>query len=503
MDLKFPGVYIEESAAENRRIEAAPTAVTAFAGSALRGVVNSPVMISSYKEYETLFGGTWLRSAMSYSVSDFFLHGGKQAIILRLISQATESMFELPLTDLSGNKLMIHAKDPGSWSAAIKLSVSHDQLDNEQSETKFNLLVIYNEVIMEEFRNVSILEEDPHFIAGILNKNSRYLQIKTHSAISREHRPAVGTDIKIVKSGSDGEELAAKDYIGDGVSTGIYHFLKVDLFNLLCIPVMYEMNTEFYNHALKLAVKKRAMFIMDSPPSWSDGVNAAIYGSSVLSLPHKDTRNLVLYFPWIIRKGQANANDEKLFPPSGIIAGIIAKTDETQGVWKSPAGNHAKLKNISETAIALNDNDTGNLSLAGINSIRKFPGTGCVLWGARTFASNAGQDEYKYISVRRIALFLEESIYRGISWAVFEPNAEPLWKKLISITESFLFLLFRDGALQGRKPEEAYFVKCDGSTNTITDIQQGRLNLLIGFAPLRPAEFLLLSFTIKSRPPDP
>jgi phage tail sheath protein FI len=180
--------------------------------------------------------------------------------------------------------------------------------------------------------------------------------------------------------------------------------------------------------------------------------------------------------------------------PSGTLAGVYARTDATRGVWKAPAGTDATLNGVLDVAVPVNDLENGQLNPERVNVLRSFPAYGRVAWGARTMkGSDAQADEYKYIPIRRLALFLEESLYRGTQWVVFEPNDEPLWAQIRLNIGAFMNGLFRQGAFQGTTPSEAFFVKCDSETTTQADRNLGIVNIIVGFAPLKPAEFVILT----------
>jgi phage tail sheath protein FI len=181
------------------------------------------------------------------------------------------------------------------------------------------------------------------------------------------------------------------------------------------------------------------------------------------------------------------------FVPCGLIAGVMARTDTQRGVWKAPAGQDAALNGVQGLQVNLTDNENGLLNPLGINCLRSFPVIGRVVWGARTLrGADQLADEYKYVPVRRTALFIEESLYRGTQWVVFEPNDEPLWAQIRLNVGAFMQNLFRQGAFQGKTPREAYLVKCDKETTTQNDINLGVVNILVGFAPLKPAEFVII-----------
>jgi phage tail sheath protein FI len=206
-----------------------------------------------------------------------------------------------------------------------------------------------------------------------------------------------------------------------------------------------------------------------------------------------DAINAAFYFPWVTAPDPLSQNLPSQFPPSGFVAGIFARTDSTRGVWKAPAGTEASLAGALGVAVPLSDPENGILNPQAINCIRNFSVYGTIIWGARTLQGNdeIGSD-WKYVPVRRFALFLEESLYRALKWVVFEPNDEPLWAEIRLNVGSFMQNLFRQGAFQGQTPADAYFVKCDKETTTQNDINLGTVNIVVGFAPLKPAEFVVL-----------
>ncbi len=203
-----------------------------------------------------------------------------------------------------------------------------------------------------------------------------------------------------------------------------------------------------------------------------------------------------VYYPWIQALDPSGVSTAPvLLPPSGYIAGLYARIDATRGVWKAPAGTEASLSGAVGLATELTDTQHGNLNPLGVNVVRRFATAGIVVFGARTISSDP---EYKYVPVRRVAIMLRVSIYYGIQWAVFEPNDEPLWSQLRLNIRSFMLTLFRNGAFQGATPSQAFFVKCDAETTTQADIDLGIVNVLVGFAPLKPAEFVVVKISQKA-----
>jgi phage tail sheath protein FI len=207
-----------------------------------------------------------------------------------------------------------------------------------------------------------------------------------------------------------------------------------------------------------------------------------------------------IYYPWIKAADPIGVgrNPQILLPPSGFIAGLYARIDNSRGVFKAPAGTEAGVGGALAVATEVSDTEQDQLNPISVNVIRRVPGSGFVVWGTRTIGSDPA---WRYIPVRRMAIFLRTSIYYGIQWAVFEPNDEPLWSSLRLNIRSFMLTQFRAGAFQGSRPDDAFFVKCDSSTTTQQDIDNGVVNILVGFAPLKPAEFVVLKLSQKVSQP--
>jgi len=313
-----------------------------------------------------------------------------------------------------------------------------------------------------------------------------------------EHRPSVLANVVPPTKGADGTRGGAVDLVGsEAAKTGIYALLDVDLFNLLLIPETFDMTTGqeagVIPAAVALCVAERAFYIVDAP---SDRTLADIGGwaSSTLGALGNAARNAATYFPPVRIVDPLDGMRPRAMPPSGTLAGIYARTDAQRGVWKAPAGTDATLNGVLDLTLPINDIENGQLNPQGVNVVRNFPAYGRVAWGARTGrGADAHADEYKYIPIRRLALFLEESLYRGTQWVVFEPNDEPLWAQIRLNLGAFMNGLFRQGAFQGKTPQEAFFVKCDKETTTQADRNLGIVNILVGFAPLKPAEFVVIT----------
>ncbi|MGA9244277.1 MAG: phage tail sheath C-terminal domain-containing protein [Silvibacterium sp.] len=285
--------------------------------------------------------------------------------------------------------------------------------------------------------------------------------------------------------------------------TGLYALTKVDLFNLLSIPEAARAQAgnpnaadpninavEIYSAAITLCDQRRAMLLIDPPPNVNTVAGAVDWKSNTIGVVDA---NGAAFWPRLRLADPLNNSQLRTFAPSGVVAGVFASTDASRGVWKAPAGIAATLNGVQNMTYQLSDAENGVLNPLGLNCFRTFPLYGPVLWGARTLV---GADEltnqWKYVPVRRTALFIEESLYRGTKWVVFEPNDEPLWAAIRLNVGSFMDSLFKKGAFQGMTADQASFVKCDGETTTPDDIDLGIVNILVGFAPLKPAEFVVI-----------
>lgn len=509
----YPGVYIEEVPSGVRTITGVATSITAFIGRALKGPVDEPTVITSYSDFERQFGGLWAKSMLSYAVKDFYLNGGSIAVIVRVHNSATASSISVPTTASPAGTLTLKAASLGAWGAKLQVSIDHETKDTTNTKL-FNLKVSLNVDggSEETYLNVSTDEDDARYLPRVLKQSSSLIEVEgsmpaerpaaTETVASPPTSPLTMIDAPIsATGGGDGSPITKTEVLGsESLKTGIYALTKADLFNLLCIPPATrdgDTDPEVYQAAMKLCADERAILLVDPPKAWGDSVATAAAtakaGFSGLGLTGTNARNAALYFPRVKMSDSLRDNQTEVFVPSGIIAGIISKTDRTRGIWKSPAGNDAALSGIQGLQVNLTDAENGQLNPLGINCLRNFPVTGRVVWGARTLrGADQLADEYKYLSVRRTALYIEESLFRGTQWVVFEPNDEPLWAQIRLNVGAFMQNLFKKGAFQGSNPKEAYMVKCDSETTTQNDINLGIVNIHVGFAPLKPAEFVFI-----------
>ncbi|MEA3276251.1 MAG: phage tail sheath subtilisin-like domain-containing protein [Pseudomonadota bacterium] len=519
----YPGVYIEEVPSGVRTIVGVATSITAFIGRAARGPVDDPVTINNFGDFERIFGGLGLDYPMSYPLRDFFLNGGTQAIVVRLYNAPNQGGAETAQIDTNG--LTLEAASRGSWANTLRARVDHDvpapanpgdphplpwvDTFGLTSADLFNLTVRDTATGGKEtFFNLTVAES-PRRVDRVLEKESSFVRVSgslpgsiptADNDITDPADPVWTDDNFSSPVSTDGEDSTGLDqgaYEGSQANkTGLYALEDADLFNLLCIPPDTrggDVPSAVWSTALSYCQQRRAMLIVDPRSGWNSAANARDNLDTDIGLTGLVARNAALYFPRVRQADSLLDGQIDTFVPCGIVAGVLARTDATRGVWKAPAGTEAALRGTQGLAVKMTNDENGMLNPLGINSLRSFPIIGRVVWGTRTLrGADQLADEYKYIPVRRLALFIEESLFRGTQWVVFEPNDEPLWSQIRLNVGAFMQNLFRQGAFQGSSPRDAYFVKVDSETTTQNDINLGIVNIVVGFAPLKPAEFVII-----------
>lgn len=511
--VSYPGVYVEEIPSGVRTITGVATSITAFVGRAARGS-QDPTVINSWGDFVREFGGLDPSYPLGYSVNDFFANGGAQAIIVRLYrtdSAGANDFAAIALTNLS-----LNAASRGIWGNQLRVRIDNKVSSDVATSYGLTTADLFNLTAYdgttgttETFLNLTV-KESPRRVDRVLANGSSLLRCATAMPATNlpppaaSDTPAAGKTIwtddncstGLTSKADDGAALDDVTYQGNaGTKTGLYALLKTDLFNLLCIPPdirSSDTSAAVYSTALDLCVTRRAMLIVDPPVAWTSA-NGAVAGLSGLNLTGPRARNAALFFPRVVEPDPMRGGQLDTFAPSGAIAGLFARTDTNRGVWKAPAGVDAALSGVQSLAVNLTNEENGQLNPLGINCLRTFPIIGNISWGSRTMrGADLLADEYKYVPVRRTALYIEESLYRGLQWVVFEPNDEPLWAQIRLNAGAFMHNLFRQGAFQGSSPRDAYFVKCDKETTTQNDIDLGIVNVVVGFAPLKPAEFVII-----------
>jgi uncharacterized protein len=493
--LSYPGVYIEEIPSGVHTITGVATSVAAFAGWAPFGPVDRAGLVLGYADFARKYGGLDSRSPLGHAVNQFFANGGQRAYVVRLTDDEAASA-----TVTLDGKLVVTASNPGQWADDLAIVTKKSSFD----ATRFRLTVANWKLdpagqAVEAFDNLSMDPADPRYVVSVLASQSSYVTVivqgtsTTPPADTFSGAPGNIPDSAKLGAGADGAvlepnkaafETALLPVSGTG---GLYSLDRIDLFNLLCVPG--ETNTGTIAKLQTFCRERRAFLIADSV----DGATVDSLDEGPGDITASDAINAAFYFPWVIAADPLQQNRPRAFPPCGFVAGVYARTDATRGVWKAPAGSEASLTGALGVSTPLTDDENGVLNPLAINCIRHFAVYGTVVWGARTLQGNDERgSEWKYVPVRRTALFIEESLYRGTQWVVFEPNDEPLWAQIRLNVGAFMQNLFRQGAFQGSTPQEAYFVKCDKETTTQNDINLGVVNIVVGFAPLKPAEFVVI-----------
>ncbi|TQV82490.1 phage tail sheath family protein [Exilibacterium tricleocarpae] len=535
----YPGVYIEEIPSGVRTITGVATSITAFIGRARRGPVNEAKIINSFGDYERLFGGLDLDSSMSYAVRDFYLNGGSQAVIVRLYHTDTSEGAAPAKTSFAVGGAALEAAYEGAWGAYLRAEVDLETSAEVAAGLGLDQADLFNLTVRdvgpggdtETFLNLSfknslrrvdkVLESSSSLVRwdGVYPEGSPPTPAAEKDAVTLaeealkaalEADPDADTSAeeaalqaaKLTLVASNGSSLDVNDFTGPGFETtkqGLYALEDVDLFNLLCLPPYSgvdaagnpaDIDKSLVAKANAYCEKRRALLLVDARSDWTDkdsakqGITAGVGAVS---------KNAAVFFPRLKQPNPLRDNQVEAFVPCGAVAGIMSRTDTQRGVWKAPAGIEATLRGVPELTVKLTDAENGELNPLGVNCLRSFPVIGRVVWGSRTLrGADILADDYKYIPVRRLALFIEESLFRGTQWVVFEPNDEPLWAQIRLNIGAFMHNLFRQGAFQGTTPSQAYFVKCDKETTTQNDIDRGIVNIVVGFAPLKPAEFVII-----------
>jgi len=510
--LTFPGVYVDEVPSGGARpIAAAPTSIGAFVGPVPKGPTDVR-HITSWDDFERLYGAVDAASPLSVAVYQFFLNGGAEAKIVRVLPAGAKQA-TMKLGADADNVPELLAASPGAWGKSLRARVDYTPTDldptDEHPEQLYNLTV--RDVTakqQERFTSISIDPKSKRSIDKVLAASKLVAVAKDKAGADR---PAAnpqakdGTDpfadVSAAKSfykaanGTDGGAQAAPDYVA-----GFKLLRLIGGFNILCVlPAVHGGDVEAALPAAgRLCIDKRAFLLVDPPAAWKD-IDTAVTGV-VNAHPLTGTefaKSAAVYFPRLTIADPTPTKSGEIpdVAPCGAVAGLFARTDVQRGVWKAPAGTGAGFNGVNSFGVPMTDPENGRLNPLGVNCLRSFPGLGRLSWGARTMAGGDAVLEdpsWRYVPIRRLALFIEESLYVGTKWVVFEPNDGSLWSSIRLSVGAFMNRLFRQGAFQGRTPKDAFLVKCDRQNNLQEDIDRGIVNILVGFAPLKPAEFVLL-----------
>ena len=463
------------------------------------GPVNETVRCLNYTEFVNTFTEDTSQGDMARAVKLFFLNGGTQCYVMRVAMTTGASSPTNPATAASltlndgaaASTLKITAKYAGTLGNSIKAVVTNSALG------KFDLQ-LFRDVsgVVTDSQTWTGLSMDPVITATNKRYAPDYVDYKW-AVLTPQPLTPINTNAPAnlvataLAGGKNGNAVTSAEYDAAYIIVD----KEVDLFNLMILPKnagsTAVAQSALWANASVFCQARRAFLLMDPRPEWTTrdaAVNPTTNGVNSLRTGLVNAYSAV-YFPNLT----ISENDTPVqVGPSGAIAGLMARIDGSRGVWKAPAGTEADIRGISGLEYKFTDADNGVLNPRAVNTLRIFP-NGIVNWGARTMDGDDDfASEYKYIPIRRTALFIEESLYRGLKWVVFEPNDEPLWAQIRLNVGAFMHNLFRQGAFQGTKKQDAYFVKCDSETTTQNDINLGIVNIWVGFAPLKPAEFVIL-----------
>lgn len=523
----YPGIYIEELPSSAHTITAAPTSITVFVGythpfKTDPSNFGKAIEIFSYADYEREFGGSYESGLIDSNVADainmFFLNGGSDAFVVALQPKK--------YTDSQGNSDSKAATSKGTIAAAtlefgasphgivftalepvdavtMTVTISNPQKQVTQGDTA-DVVINYG-TQTETYRKVNLISGDPNYIETRIGTAA--------SPVSALVSLSADTSYPSTFPFPAGQSVMSKTttFTKPAGAVGVFDpadFIpvfqadsaldKVAVFNLVVIPAI--VNNAVLSEALAFCERKFAFLIMDPPViDNADGGSTNYIGKFIDQSGDSNSnvaplsQNGALYFPYLKTFDPVTANPIAL-PPSGFVAGIFARTDTNRGVWKAPAGLETTVLDTTGvvTSGLMTDPRQGDLNNKGVNCLRSFP-TGTVVFGARTLvSSNPAFQQWKYVPVRRMALFIEQTLRTNLTWVIFEPNDTPLWTAIRTSVEGFMLSLFNQGALQGSTPSQAFQVKCDSSTTTQDNINNGIVNIIVAFAPLKPAEFVII-----------
>ena len=485
-----PGVYVEEVPSGSRPIEGVGTAVAAFVGLAAKGPFNEPRLLTNWTQFTSTFGEFIEGSYLAHAVYGYFLNGGGSCYVVRVGADgaAPVAKAEIPsAADADKPAFRVAALEAGARGNDITVDVS---APGEAAEGAFKLTVKQGGRVVETFDNV-VAGKGKQNVATQVKAQSKLIAVEEVGALAA---PATGTSVSLSGgAASVPARVTPEDYVGNSADrTGFAGLEAVDEITMLSVPdlmAVYEKGIIDLEgvQAVQLAMLAHCelmgdrVAILDAPP----GLNAQQIKEWRVDKAGYDSKYASLYWPWI-KVFDPLSGQAKFVPPAGHMAGIWARSDDERGVHKAPANEVVRGAIALEIQVTKGEHD--QLNPNGINVIRSFPGRGIRVWGARTLSSDPA---WRYLNVRRLFNYVEESILEGTQWVVFEPNDMALWERVKRTVGAFLLGVWRQGALFGATSQEAFYVKCDAETNPPDVIDRGQLVIEVGIAPVKPAEFVI------------
>ncbi|MFF3852930.1 phage tail sheath family protein [Micromonospora sp. NPDC002575] len=489
-----PGVYVEEMESGSRPIEGVGTAVAAFVGFAAQGPFNTPTLVTNWTQYSQIFGEFAPDCYLGHAVYGYFMQGGGAAYIVRVggdrAGDGALPAAPEPTAILGTYRVVARALPEGT---PDDISVEVADPPEGAGEDRFNLVVKRGGQVVETFESVTTKRGKDNVVT-VVRERSKLITIEEAAPTGQLARPQ-GGEVALAgpEPASAPEAVSADEYVGDAAErTGFGGLEAVDEVTMVAVP---DLMGAYQRGAIDLESVKAVqtaviahcelmgdrMAILDPPP----GLSPQQVKEWRTDQAGYDSKYATLYYPWI-KVFDPLTGTNRFMPPSGHLAGVWARNDANRGVHKAPANEQIRGAVALETQLTRAEQEL--LNPLGVNCIRSFPGRGILVWGARTLSSDPA---WRYLNVRRLFNYLEESILNGTQWVVFEPNDHMLWARVRRTISAFLVNEWRRGALFGLTPDDAFFVKCDQETNPAESIDAGQVVCQIGVAPVKPAEFVI------------
>jgi phage tail sheath protein FI len=513
-----PGVYVEEVSSGVKPIAGVGTAVGAFIGLAEKGVIGKAVLVTNWSQYVNEFGGFIPNAYLAYAVYNFFAEGGTTCYVVRAAREDAVKASYIVKDDATtegatgANLFKISARSEGDWGNRISFEIgssSNGQMGGFKITIKYTELSSFNDEYVGEDITGEIVETfDNLLITNLeekINEVSSFISVELDSKINLEilsdadKVPVFTEDGKPVSLADGKNGISYIEYLDtDNQKIGIHAFDIVDEINILAAPDVADM-VESRNIILEMLnycrLRKDCFFVADPPHGLSPSeVKDFKEGAGRFVGNSFNSSYGALYYPWVFVNDPLTGK-KKLIPPSGSVVGTYAFVDSSRGVHKAPAGTtDGYLDTVVGVEKIVTKGEQEILNPIGINVIRSLP-EGICIWGARTLSSDS---EWRYINIRRLMMYIEESVDKGSQWVVFEPNEPSLWGKVKRNLSAFLNRVWRDGALYGSTPEEAFFVKVDEENNPPAVRDAGQLVIEVGVAPVKPAEFVIIKVSQKT-----
>jgi len=479
-----PGVYVQETLNPIAPVVGANSdSVAAFIGVNARGPL-TPTLVSSWSDYLNKFGGWGANNSLALAVFLYFANGGSQAYVTRVIkgstAQATRTFQDNQ--ESPANTLTIKANNPGAWGNGINILIQN----SPGSANTFDLIVYYGGTAasnkVETYTNLSMTASDARYATSVINSQSAYIvAVDAGSSGSGALRNPSPQSVTALTSGADGTAPGASDIAG-----GVNAFDTVTQSLILNAPGVTDSTS--VNELLAYASARGDVFVVIDP------INDTVTNQLTLSAAYTQTSYGAVYYPPITINDPTNSTPGTVITaanPGGAIVGKYAATDKARGVWKAPAGLSVRLAGAVSVPSLTNANlDALNSAGAPVNAIRYINGSGIVVMGARTLESGYAS---MYVPVRRSLIYLEKALVDLTNFAIFEPNDTVLYRRISSILNGFLTNFWSQGGLRGSTPQQAFFVLCDSSNNTLSTVEAGQVNIQVGVALQRPAEFVVIN----------